>query len=110
MLLYPALVAGCLGTEPRAMDQCAFCLAPVVGNGPVDASRFAFTARNSVANAEDSDDGLFPLAGGRQIVIAHGTAVFMTHLAPDKTARNGRCGGISGCCMMFVGKVVLRLV
>ena len=90
MLLYPALVAGCLGTEPRAMDQCAFCLAPVVGNGPVDASRFAFTARNSVANAEDSDDGLLPLAGDRQIVIAHGTAVFMTHRAPHETARSGR--------------------
>jgi len=41
------------------MDQFAFCLAPIVGDGPVDAPRFAFTARNSVANAEDSDDGLF---------------------------------------------------
>ena len=76
----------------------------------MDAPRFALAARNSVANAEDCDDGLLPLAGGRQIVITHGAAVFMTHLAPNKTARNGRFGGISGCCMMFVGGVMLRFV
>jgi hypothetical protein len=70
----------------------------------------ALLARNSVANAEDSDDGLLPLAGGRQIVIAHGAAVFITHRAPNKTARNGGFGGINGYCLMFVGGVMLRLV
>ena len=76
----------------------------------MDAPLFTFTARNSVANAEDSDDSLLPLAGGRQIVVAHGTAVFMTHLAPNETARNGRWGGIRGCCTMFEDGVVLRFV
>jgi len=72
------------------MDEGASCLVPVVRDGSVNAVLPALPARDSVADAEHGDDGLLPLAGGRQIVISHGTAVLMTHGAPNKTARNGR--------------------
>ena len=62
----------------------------------------ALLARDSVAGAEHGNDGLFPLAGKWKIVIANGTAIFMTHRAQYETTRDvfrrSNCQGRSDAC------------
>jgi hypothetical protein len=108
-LLYPALVAEHLGAEPGTVDESSSYLVPIVGDWSVNPPFPALLARDSVTDAEHGNDGLFPLAGKWKIVIANGTAIFMTHRAQYETTRDVFRRNNCRVDLMFVGGLMSLL-
>jgi len=78
------------------MDESAFGLIPVVGDGPVNASFTALAAENSIADTLHYNHCLFPLTRNRKIFIADNTTKLVADLAALKTGGKRSIAGRMG--------------